>query len=169
MTKHMIALAVAAIALQGCAQQSTLQATQAEDTTGIAKTCTASTPTTTSPATATIAMTNDGWCGVHIADRNEPFQYGLVKSRPEHGYVVVKKVGAQTRVEYTADNRYVGSDKFTVALRSRTASEPDTTLQVTVSVAMGEQVAPAPVTRSESTAPARAPTRAPAKRPAATR
>lgn len=164
MTKHMIALAAAAIALQGCAQQQALPPGQAEDTSGVAKTCTASTPTTTNPATATIAMTNDGWCGVHIADHNAPFQYGLVKARPEHGYVIVKKVGNQTRVEYTADNRYVGPDKFTVALKSTAAGTPDTTLQVTVSVAMGESVAPAPAARNEPATPTRAPARKPATR-----
>ena len=160
MTKHLIAITAAALALQGCAAQLTPAQLAAEDyNEGIAKTCNASAADLSNAAagTATIAMTNDGWCGVRVTEKDgQPFQLGLVKTRPEHGRVLIQRAGNQTRVEYTADNRYVGTDRFTVALRSRAGNAPDSMLQVAVTVAMGESTAPAPApTPTRPTTPAR--------------
>jgi len=156
----MIALAAAAVILQGCAQQPAAPQLAAEDyNQGIAKTCTGSPVdlSAATTATATINMTNDGWCAVRTVERDgQPFQLGLVRVRPEHGRVLIQKIGGQTRIEYTADSRYVGADRFTVALRPRTANAPDATVQVAVTVAMGEGAAMAPApTPAPATAPAR--------------
>ncbi len=161
MNKHLIAIAASVLALQGCATQAPGPQVAGEDLNiGIAKTCTASkVDLAAASPTATITMTNDGWCAVRLVEKDgQPFQLGLVRTRPEHGHVLIQKLGGETRLEYSADNRYVGADRFTVALRSKTQGAPDTAVQVAVTVSMGEQMAePAPAPRS--TTPARTTTR----------
>ena len=158
MNKHLIAIAASVLALQGCANQVAAPQVAGEDLNiGIAKTCTASKAdlSATSP-TATISMTNDGWCAVRLVEKDgQPFLLGLVRARPEHGRVLIQKLGGETRLEYTADNRYVGADRFTVALRSKTQGAPDTTVQVTVAVTMGDAPVATPVAAPEPTTPAR--------------
>ena len=171
MTRHLIAIAAAAIALQGCATQAPPAQVVGEDVDGIAKTCTASpVDLSKSPtANATITLTNDGWCAVRAVETDgKPFQLALVRARPEHGRVLIQPVSGRTRIEYTADNRYVGPDRFTIVLRSKTPNTPDSTLQVAVTVAMGESVAPVPPPASAPAPATRA--RAPARpAPARTR
>ena len=157
----LIATLAAAIALSGCAAKAP-PAAQAVDlqNEGIAKTCTPSAVDLAPPSTATIAMTNDGWCSVVTAEKDgQPFKFGLVKTRPAHGRVYIQPVNGQTRVEYTANAGYVGSDSFTVALASRTAGAPDTPLRVDVAVTQGEGQAiappPAPTKKPATRAPAR--------------
>ncbi len=146
MNKHLIAIAASVVALQGCAVQNPAAQVAGEDlNVGIAKTCTASKVdlSAATSAGATIAMTNDGWCAVRLVEKDgQPFKLGLVRTRPEHGVVLIQQLGGETRLEYTADQRYVGADRFTVALRSKTANAPDTVVQVAVTVTMGEVVAP---------------------------
>lgn len=157
MHSKLIATLAAAIALSGCAMKSapTEQAVDLQNE-GIAKTCTPSTVDPTAATPATITMTNDGWCGVFVAEKDQrPFSLGLVKARPAHGRVYIQPVNQQTRIEYTANAGYVGADTFTVDLRSRTAAASDTTLRVDVSVAAGEGQ------------PVAAPPAKPAKKPAA--
>lgn len=168
MNKPLLAL-VAAAALQGCAMQAPPPAgpTRNYDE-GIAKSCTA-TPidlSASTTASSTITMTNDGWCAVRTVEKDgKPYALGLVQTRPGHGFVLIRSYGNQTRLEYTADPRYVGADSFTVALRSRTANAPDATVQVTVNVTAGAVVAPPPAATPAPT-PAR-PAARPATRPAA--
>ena len=165
LNKHLIAIAAAAIGLTSCAPQATVVQASGEDlNVGIAKTCT-SPPidlTTSVTASATIEMTNDGFCAVHTKEKSgQPWALGLVRARPAHGRVLIQKVGGETRIEYSADDRYVGPDRFTVALRSNTANTPDATVQVAVNVTMGEGMAtapattPAPATTRRPTTPAR--------------
>ncbi len=157
----LIATLAAAIALSGCAAKAP-PAPPAVDlqNEGIAKTCTPSAVDLAAAAPATIAMTNDGWCGVVTAEKDgQPFKLGLVKTRPAHGRVYIQPVNGQTRVEYTANAGFVGSDNFTVALVSRTANTSDTPLRVDVAVTQGEGQAvapPPPPTKKPATrAPAR--------------
>ena len=154
MTKHLIAVAIAAIALQGCQIRPVQTTATAEDMDGIAKSCTASpVEFNGGTANATISLSNDGWCALRTTESDgRPFQLALVKTRPEHGRVLVQPINGKTRIEYTADPRYVGSDRFTVALRSRTANTPDSTLQVTVTVSQGEGGTPV-VTPASTAAP----------------
>lgn len=166
MYKTFLATAAAVIALQGCApQQSPNQAAAEQFNEGMAKTCEASPPKAAAgaAASATIIMTNDGWCAIRTTEADgQPYQLGLVLTRPAHGHVLIRKVSDRTRVEYTPDERFVGTDSFAVALRSRTANTPDTPVQVAVTVTQGEGVAPAP---TPAAAPAAAPQRtSPARR-----
>ncbi len=169
MTKHHLALA-AVLLLAGCANKqgaSTQGLDQRNE--GIAKTCTPSVPelNASASASATITMTNDGWCAVRTSERDgKPYQLGPLKSRPEHGRVLIQPVNAETRIEYTPDPRFVGTDRFNVALRSRTPGTPDATVQVAVTVSMGEGMAPEPAPAVTTRTPARTPTKAPAKKPA---
>lgn len=173
MNIRLIATLAAAAALSGCATQPrpTVQAVDLQNE-GIAKTCTPSTVDLASGAPATIAMTNDGWCGVFATEGDgQAFNLGLVRTRPAHGRVFIQKVNARTRIEYTPEAGYVGADTFTVALRPRAANAPDAMLRVDVAVTQGDRpavaapppvVAPAAPTRRPA-----APARPPARRPAA--
>ena len=166
MNKHLIAIAATALAATSCAPQQQPATAATEDfNVGISKTCTPSAAdlSTGTSASATITMTNDGWCAIRTKDKNgQPFKFGLVKSRPAHGRILIQKIGGETRIEYTAENRYVGVDRFSVALASNLPNTPDSTIQVTVTVAMGEGMAQAP-------APAPTPAGRPAPRAAAPR
>ncbi len=160
MNKHLSAIIGTAFAVTGCMQQPQVVTATAESNEGIAKTCTPSS-VDLSKGTATITMTNDGWCAVHTKDKTgEPFKFGLVRTRPQHGYILIQKIGGETRIEYTAEHRFVGEDRFSVALASNTPNTPDAVLQVAVSIARGEGVAPATVEPApRATTPARRTTR----------
>ena len=164
MHKTSIAIAAAVIALQGCAPTQTSTQVAAEQfNEGVARTCNASALQVAPGGTAnsTISMTNDGWCALRTTEADgQAFQLGLVRTRPAHGFVLIRRVSGRTRIEYTPNERYVGTDSFTVALRSRTASGADATVHVAVTVAQGEIMAPAP-----APAPAPGRTTTPARRP----
>jgi hypothetical protein len=161
---RLIATLAAAVALSGCVAKPPApeQAVDLQNE-GIAKTCTPSKVDLASGAPATIAMTNDGWCGVFAAETDgQPFSLGLVKVRPAHGRVYIQPVNRQTRIEYTANAGYSGPDSFTVALRPRAANAPDSMLRVDVTVTPGEGqpvVAPAATSPRAPAAPARPPAR----------
>lgn len=137
---------------------------------GISKTCEASNVDLASgTATATIRMSGDGWCAMRAAEADgQPFLLGLVRARPEHGRVLIHKVGNQTRAEYTPNPGYAGTDAFTVDLRSRTANAPDAKVQVAVTVLpdpnapVAAPAAPPPAVTPAATAPARPVGRRPA-------
>ena len=142
--------AAAALALSGCAKTPPPAPAVDLQNGGMAKTCTPSAVDLAAPAPATIAMTNDGWCGVVTAEKEgQPFKYGLVKSRPEHGRVYIRPVNGQTRVEYTANPGFAGSDRFAVALVPNAAGVPDSSLRVDVTVTPGEGQAAAPAPAPE--------------------
>ena len=62
---------------------------------------------------ATMTMDNDGgWCGI-ATNRAGP---GLVTAKPSNGRLHVRKVGANTRVDYIPDRGFVGTDTFAVKL-----------------------------------------------------
>ena len=146
MNKHLIAMAATAVAVAGCApQKPAAPASTVDLNVGIAKTCTPSPVdlSLSSSASATITMTNDGWCAIRTKDKDgQPFKFGLVKAKSQHGRILIQKIGGETRVEYTPENSYVGSDRFSVALASNAANAPDSTIQVTVNVSLGEGMAP---------------------------
>ncbi len=167
MNKHLIAIAVATVVLQGCAKPPQQQQALEDFNVGIAKACKASPIdlSASTTASATIEMTNDGWCAVRTTEKDgKPYKYGLLKVRPAHGYVVIQQMGGETRLEYTPTARYTGADKFTVALVSKTPSVPDATVNVTVNATMGEGMAlppppPAPTPAPHSAKPTRKPAR----------
>jgi len=60
---------------------------------------------------------NDGgWCAISVARGGKAFDSSLVTARPAHGKVLVHKVGDATRIDYTPDRGYAGSDSFAVKL-----------------------------------------------------
>lgn len=164
MYKTLIVVAAAALAVQGCAPQSTAPTMTAEETNeGRAATCTASAVDLAAATPATIAMTDDGWCGPSVTEADgKAFALGLVTTRPVHGHVLIHTVSGRTRVEYTPDGRYVGPDAFTVALRPRGQGTPDAKVQFAVTVTAGANVVAAPEPARQTT-PAR-PSTKPARR-----
>ena len=161
---HTKLIATAAVlVLAGCARTPPPAPAVDLQNEGIAKTCTPSAVDLAAPTPATIALTNDGWCGLVTAEKDgQPFKYGLVKTRPEHGRVYIRPVNGQTRVEYSANPGYTGSDRFAVALVPHASGAPDASLRVDVAVtpAEGQAAAPAPVAApAKKAAPAHAPAR----------
>jgi hypothetical protein len=75
-------------------------------------------------------MKNDGgWCAITVTRGGKPFDSSLVTARPAHGTVLVHKVGDTTRIDYTPDRGYAGSDSFSVKL-----IPGDSSIRVTVTV-----------------------------------
>jgi hypothetical protein len=70
------------------------------------------------PTDAAITVVNDGgWCGVTVAQAGDkPYDAGLVTTRPAHGKVLVHTVGDNTRVDYTPETGFAGSDAYAVRL-----------------------------------------------------
>ena len=67
-----------------------------------------------------VAMTvasDGGWCAVPMEQvGDKPYSAGLVVTRPTHGKVYVHTVGDDTRVDYTPDRGFAGTDAFSVKL-----------------------------------------------------
>ncbi len=158
------AAAAAVLTLQGCATPPA-PVVQGEDLNfGIAKTC-SFTPVQLTPggtASSTVTMSNDGWCAVRVKEPDgQPYQLGLLRARPEHGRILIQKLGGETRLEYTADPGWVGTDRYTAELRPREGNIQDSTIQIVVEVSRGEGVAPPPAAEPEK--PATTTTRRPAR------
>ncbi len=137
------AAAVAVLALQGCTKptpQPTVEIDALSE--GMAKTCTF-TPVQPKPGAtvdSTITMTNDGWCAFRASVKSgQAYELGLVKQRPVHGELLIRKWNGETRVEYTPAASYVGPDQFSAALRSADGT-PDAVVKVAVTVTRGEGV-----------------------------
>ena len=140
--RYLAFAALAALAVQGCAVQPTAQQIAVdEQLAGQAKTCTASTPDLKASPAATIAMTNDGWCGVYVADGSRAFALGLIGTRATHGRVYTQTIGSRTRVEYTPNAGYTGADAFSVNLRP-VGGGTEQPIQVAVTVTQGAVAAP---------------------------
>ncbi|WP_428486101.1 hypothetical protein [Rhodopila sp.] len=92
----------------------------AVDLSGGAKVC--DVPKVTPIAGQTLAteikLGNDGgWCGLTVWQPGpKPFDAGLLLMRPAHGNVVIHEVGDDTRIDYTPEHGFSGSDKFAVKL-----------------------------------------------------
>lgn len=64
-----------------------------------------------------IKVGNDGgWCGLTINNSGKPYAAGLLVADPAHGKVYIHSVGDDTRIDYTPDHGFNGSDGFTVRL-----------------------------------------------------
>jgi hypothetical protein len=168
---RLIAAAAAVLALQGCASKPPPPPAPTEDfNVGIAKTCTFTPvqPAAGSNVSSSITMTNDGWCAVRTteADR-QPFLLGLVGVRPTHGTMLIQKLGGETRLEYTPNPGYTGTDSFTASLRPK-AGGADAAVQVAVTVTQGAGAPVAAPAAQESKPATSSSTRRPA-RPSSTR
>ena len=161
------AVAVAALALQGCAPKPTPQVFSADDLTdGLAKTCSFTPAQAASGTTvrSTITMTNDGWCAYRVSEKpGTAYLLGLVKVRPEHGEVLVRKWAGESRAEYNPDAHFVGTDKFTVAFRPTTGGA-DALVQVTATVTQGVGVPAAAPPPEEEKKPTTTRRRTPTRR-----
>ncbi len=159
-----LASLAAAVLVQGCTTKGVVPGVAGDDVLdGQAKTCTQTNPDLSAGnANGTIAMTNDGFCGVFVTQPGGgPFAYGTIAKRAQHGRVYVQAVNGRTRVEYTANDGFVGADSFGVTLHPR-GSGADAMVQVAVTVTQGERAAPPP-----AATPAR-PANRPANRAAST-
>ena len=66
---------------------------------------------------ATMAVGNDGgWCATTLAESGQPYAAGLLTVPAAHGTVYIHTVGDGTRIDYTPDTGFAGSDSFTVTL-----------------------------------------------------
>ena len=116
-------LAIATL-LAGCAehaQQRSSTRVYSVDFQGAAKLC--KVPKSLSldpgkPAETEITVGNDGgWCAVTVAQSGgKPFDAGLVSTRPAHGKLLVHSVGDDTRIDYTPEAGFTGSDAYAVRL-----------------------------------------------------
>jgi hypothetical protein len=117
----MMALAAACL-VQGCTPPRVATSgtrLYASDLAGGAKSCAVPAVTVTSAQETAIPMTvgNDGGrCGITVAQGGQPFSAGLLTTRPTHGTIYIHTVGDATRIDYTPDPGFAGSDSFVVRL-----------------------------------------------------
>jgi len=116
------AIAAAALLVASCANQQPA-APQARvfaaDVSGAAKSCSVPpvTPSAGQPVDAPMKVGNDGgWCAITLNNGGRPFDAGLLAVQPTHGKVLIHTVGDNTRIDYTPEPRYAGSDAFSVGL-----------------------------------------------------
>lgn len=133
-----LALVVAGAQLQACAPPATSPTGSrlrvfAADLAGAARTCEVPniTPAHGQTTEAAVKLVNDGgWCGLPAhQDGPKPFEAGLLMVRPEHGEVLIHEVGDDTRIDYTPDRGFAGTDTFAVKL-----IPGDATIRVTATV-----------------------------------
>ena len=128
----------------------------AADMQGGARVCTVPQDLTLSdaPTSVQMALQNDGgWCGIMVAQPGpHPYRLGLVTTRAQHGRVYVHSVGDATRLSYTPDPGFIGTDAFAIRLMPGSRQ-----VQVAVTVQPGPAavVAPPPAPAAAPAAPAR--------------
>ncbi len=92
----------------------------AADVTGAAQSCEAHeiAPAAGQTIEASMKLANDGgWCGLPAHQEGpKPFEAGLLAVRPTHGSVLIHEVGDNTRIDYTPDRGFTGTDSFAVKL-----------------------------------------------------
>jgi hypothetical protein len=114
-----LCLAVAALLLQGCKTQPTWNGIYAIDAAGGARTCVAPPATMPDGQVGVIQMqvsNEGGWCGATLSHNGAPYDSYLLVTPPSHGRVFAHRVGNNTRIDYTPDPGYVGTDSFAVRL-----------------------------------------------------
>jgi hypothetical protein len=118
-----IATLLACGLLQACSSQQPITSgarVYAVDVTGQAKTCEVAKLNPADGQTIDTTMKvdgNGGWCGLPLhQSEGKPFDAGLLVGRPSHGTVIIHEVGDATRVDYTPDKGYSGTDSFAVKL-----------------------------------------------------
>lgn len=120
--RYALALVATALVLQACAQKppaaSGTRMFQA-DLVGAAKNCSVPevTPAAGQDTPVPMKMGNDGgWCAITVDNSGKPFDAGLLVTEPAHGKVYIHSVGDRTRIDYTPDARFAGTDAFAVRL-----------------------------------------------------
>jgi hypothetical protein len=114
-----IGLAAVTVLLQGCAQRG-WNGVFAVDLAGGARTCVApaaSSPVDGTAVAAQVQMSSEGgWCGVTLNRGGAPLDSYLIVTRPAHGHVFAHRVGSNTRIDYTPDVGFQGTDSFAVRM-----------------------------------------------------
>jgi hypothetical protein len=131
------ALLLAGVLLAACSSNGEVGGSKlrvyAADVTGNAKACEVPkvNPVAGQTTEAAVKVGNDGgWCGLRVhQDGPMPFAAGLLMTRASHGSVVIHTVGDDTRIDYTPDRGFTGTDSFVVKL-----VPGDATVQVGVTV-----------------------------------
>jgi hypothetical protein len=117
-----LAIAAGGILLQACtAKPPSGPAVRlfAADLAGGAKTCDVGkvAPVAGQETPVTVKLGNDGgWCGITIGNGAKPYDAGLLAAAPAHGKVLIHTVGNDTRIDYTPERGFTGSDAFSVRL-----------------------------------------------------
>jgi hypothetical protein len=117
-----LTLAATALLLQACAEKPPSAPPIrlfAVDVAGGAKNCVVPkvTPAAGQQAEAAVKVGNDGgWCGITINNSGKPYAAGLLETAPSHGKVQIHTVGNDTRIDYTPERGFTGSDAFSVKL-----------------------------------------------------
>ncbi len=120
-----LALLLTGVLLQACTQNAggpggSRLRVFAADLAGGAKLCEVPqiSPANGQSTEATMKVGNDGgWCGLPLhQDGPKPYDAGLLTARPAHGNVLIHQVGDETRIDYTPDRGFTGSDSFRVKL-----------------------------------------------------
>jgi hypothetical protein len=115
-----LGLAATALLASGCAPQvAGWNGIYNADVTGGAKACTAPVafPQDGQGVAEQVQVVNDGgWCGINASRGGLPFDSYLLIARPSHGNVFAHRVGANTRIDYTPDKGFAGTDSFAVRL-----------------------------------------------------
>jgi hypothetical protein len=119
------------LVLAGCSQKAAGPAgsrlrVYAADLAGAAKVCEVPKVNPAAGAGSEVPMkvVNDGgWCAISVhQDGPKPYEAGLLTTRPNHGNVLIHEVGDDTRIDYTPDRGFAGSDSFSVQLIPGNAS-----------------------------------------------
>jgi hypothetical protein len=112
--------AAIALLLQGCAPQPPAwNGIYAIDAAGGARTCTV--PPVSMPdgqaGVVPMQVSNEGgWCGETLSRNGAAYDSYLLVTRPSHGRVFAHHVANNTRIDYTPDPGYAGTDSFAVRL-----------------------------------------------------
>jgi hypothetical protein len=115
-----LGLAAVAFTLQGCARQAaSWNGIFTIDSVGGARICVA--PTASPPdgqaVVAQMQVSNEGgWCGLTVNRGGAAFDSYLLVTRPAHGKVFAHHVGTNTRIDYTPDPGFTGTDAFAMRL-----------------------------------------------------
>jgi hypothetical protein len=115
----MLCLAATALLTQGCVQQTAGPGIFTIDTQGGAKTCVASNaaPPDGQAVLAQMQVSDEGgWCGILANHNGAAFDSYLMEIRPSHGTIYAHHVGNNTRIDYTPETGFVGTDRFSVRL-----------------------------------------------------
>jgi hypothetical protein len=114
-----LGLAATTLLAQGCTQALTWNGIYSIDLAGGAKTCVVS-PVAPQDGTSVLVqmqMSNEGgWCGIVSNHSGVGYDSYLLVARPSHGKVFAHHVGSNTRIDYTPDTGFTGTDSFAVRL-----------------------------------------------------
>ena len=117
-----LTLALAGAVLQGCAPKAPSKPAPRlyeADMKGGAKTCQTPKPDLVAGKVVEASMkvsSDRGWCGLPVDNAGQPYDVGLLTGRPDHGKVFVHRVGNDTRIDYTPEFGFAGTDGFTVRM-----------------------------------------------------